>query len=450
MTLSNKASLGLKHVLNDYGIFMDYSVIKDQIDSSDLNDSCELIVDWITERYGEVSDPSFLVKLALKTYNRLSFLECIVHKRVRNVRKKIASKRPKYTRWPIDDTVYKLKELVKDYVVKSLLEKYGFVPMINRWPHPYKAAMVITHDVDKELKDEYLNLKIIEIEKKYNMRSTWNFIAKGPYKLNPEILKSLISEGFEVGCHGLYHDRLFNSVSREAREKRIAESKKIIESVTGKEVLGFRTPILDRTDDLWELLEDNGYLYDSSYPDVDHLTTSRYGMGVSTNMPYNVIIEREGMFEESRLIELPVTAPQDVDILIDRELSEEEALEVYKNKGDDVISKEGLVVYIFHPHILRDEKRLRMYDSLLNYFSRSRREDLWITTAEEVVKWWNLRKGIRVSAENGDLKISSENDVEDVVVKILGVEEEKSISVKVLKKFEKINVGKKVLTVVRE
>ena len=446
MRLPNKASLGLKHVLNDYGIFMDYSVIKDQIDSSNLNDSCELITDWITERYADASNPSPVIRFALKTYNRLSFLECIAHKRVRNIRKRIASKRPKYTAWPIDDTVYKLKELVKDYVVNSFLERYGFVPMVNRWPYPYKAAMVITHDVDKELKDEYL--KIIEIEKKYNIRTTWNFIAKGPYKLNPEVLKNLISEGFEVGCHGLYHDRLFNSVSREEREMRVTESKKIIESATGEEVLGFRTPILDRTSDLWELLEDNGYLYDSSYPDIDHLTASRYGMGVSTNMPYNAIIERDGMFEESRLIELPVTAPQDVDVLIDRELSEEEALEVYKKKGDEIISKEGLVVYIFHPHILRDEKRLRMYNSLLNYFSR--RDDLWITTAEEVVKWWNLRKGIRVSAENGDFKISSENDVEDVVVKILGMGGEEHFRVKVLKGFEKINVGKKVLMRVRE
>lgn len=439
MTLSNKAFFGLKHVLDDYGIFVDYSLFEEQIYSSDFNDLCELIVDWITEKYADASNPSPVIKFALKTYNRLSFLECIVHKRVRNARKKIARKRPKYTRWPIDDTVYKLKALVKDYVAKSCLEKYGFVPMLNRWPYPYKGAVVITHDVDKELKDEYL--KIIEIERKYNIRTTWNFIAEGPYKLNPEVLKNLISEGFEVGCHGLYHDKLFNSVSREEREMRVTESKKIIESVTGKEVLGFRTPILDRTSDLWELLENNNYLYDSSYPDVDHLTTSRYGMGVSTNMPYNVIIEKNGMLKELKLVELPVSAPQDVDVLIDRGLSEDEALEVYKKKGDEVISRNGLIVYIFHPYILRDGKRLEMYDSLLKYFSR--REDLWITTAEEVVKWWNLRTGIRVSVEDGGFKIgvSSENKVKDVVVKILGRGEGKGIRIEVLKGFEKIKVA---------
>ena len=437
MTLSNKASLGLKHVLNDYGIFVDSSLLEEQIDSSNFNDSCELIVDWITERYADASNPSPVIRFALKTYNRLSFLESLVHKRVRGIRKRIASKRSKYTAWPIDYTVYKLKELVKDYVANSCLERYGFVPMVNRWPYPYKAAMVITHDVDKELKDEFL--KIIEIERKYNRRSTWNFIAKGPYKLNPEVLKKLISEGFEVGCHGLYHDRLFNSVSREERKMRVAESKKIIESVAGKEVLGFRTPILDRTSDLWDLLEDKEYLYDSSYPDVDHLTTSRYGMGVSTNMPYNVIIERDGTFEESMIIELPVSAPQDVDVLIDRELSEGEALEVYKKKGNEIISRGGVIIYIFHPHILRNEKRFRMYDSLLEYFSR--REDLWITTAEEVAKWWNLRRGIRVSVGNSNFKISSENEVKDVVVKILGVEEEKSIRIDVLKGFETIRVA---------
>ncbi len=435
--LSKKALIGLKHILTEYGIFINWNLIKDQKYISDLNESFELIVDWMMERYCHFSKPSYLIKLALKIYDKLYFLEDLIHKNVRSIRKIITNKKPSYTNWPVDDTVYILKESLKDCIIAFLLRRFNFVPMVAKWPYPYNSAMIITHDVDKNLTDEFL--KIIQIEKKYNIRSTWNFIADSRYyKLKPKLLKNILSKGFEIGCHGLYHDRLFNIINQFERKIRIFRSKKIIETITGKKNLGFRTPLLDRTNDLWELLENYDYLYDSSYPDVDHLSTFRRGMGVSMNIPYNAIIEKNNIFKEVKLIELPVSAPQDVELIIDKKLTEEKAFEIYKNKSNNIISKEGLLNYIFHPNILKYKNWLNFYDSLLNYFRR--KENLWITTAEQVVNWWNLRKGIKMSIKNNNLMINSENDVKDVIIKILYLENEKIIHFKLLKRFETVKM----------
>ncbi|HAU30916.1 MAG TPA: hypothetical protein DCW46_01210 [Desulfotomaculum sp.] len=341
-----------------------------------------LIYDRLHEKYEKISKPSKLINWSLTLYNITpDLIKAPFYQQVRLIRKKIGSKRKVHTTWPADNTIDNWMQILKESL-DILVPERSSVPL---WPPPFKAAFVMTHDVDEKPGEEIY--QITKIEKKHRILSTWNFIARSPrYKLEPSMLRELSAEGFEIGCHGLYHDRKFSSISAKERKLRVAGAKKIIEDALGKEVSGFRTPLLDRTDDLWTILAESGFSYDSSYPDVDHLTTTRYGMGVCTNLPYTTL---------PYLVELPVTAPQDVELFIDKRLSEKEALLFWQDKWNKVIDGRGLIVLISHPHFLKEKKRLDMYSNLLEFFTQ--KKDVWITTAGSIARWWQQRASYKIT-----------------------------------------------------
>ena len=374
----------------------------------------QLIVDWTGERYERKSEPSVPVKWGLKLYSNLpASVQRLSYKRVRQLRKVLASRRRRHTLWPLDPTVDALMALFEAAIVRLFLDCFGIFPRLGRWPYPHSSAMVMSHDVDKEPAEEVGRL--IEIEGRAGIRSTWNFVAAGPeYPLDGGLLRQITGEGCEVGCHGLNHDRLFGSIGGEERRARLAEAKRLLETALGREVSGFRAPLLDRTDDLWVLLEETGYSYDSTYPDVDHLSLTRFGMGVSTSVPYRPVVE-DGGWRELNLVELPVSAPQDVELLVDRGFSDEEALALWLKKGDDVAARGGLMVYLTHPHLFREEPRLAMYQSWQECLGR--RKDAWKATAGEVARWWQRRRNVQMEVERrGErIRVTLDNKGRDAI-----------------------------------
>ena len=87
-----------------------------------------------------------------------------------------------------------------------------------------------------------------------------------------------IAEGFtrshEVASHG-YNHKLCYHQSHEELKKDLTESKKLLEDITGEPVLGFRAPNFSINHDALKIIEDCGYLYDSSYNSF--AMNSRYG-----------------------------------------------------------------------------------------------------------------------------------------------------------------------------
>ncbi|NOZ20684.1 MAG: polysaccharide deacetylase family protein [Planctomycetes bacterium] len=67
----------------------------------------------------------------------------------------------------------------------------------------------------------------------------------------------------EVASHGLSHKRL-DRMDRNAAAKEVRESKRIIEDVTGRPVIGFRAPFLVRHEALADDVQQAGYRYDAS------------------------------------------------------------------------------------------------------------------------------------------------------------------------------------------
>jgi peptidoglycan/xylan/chitin deacetylase (PgdA/CDA1 family) len=104
---------------------------------------------------------------------------------------------------------------LRRFLVKKQLNKYKDVWPISPgsqtkpegwigWPDGKDFAIVLTHDV--ELRDGHDKCKqLLEVEKEFGFKSSFNFVPER-YKVDKELREFIVSEGFEVGVHGLNHD----------------------------------------------------------------------------------------------------------------------------------------------------------------------------------------------------------------------------------------------------
>lgn len=81
---------------------------------------------------------------------------------------------------------------------------------------------------------------------------------------NMKYLRMITNRGHEVGNHSYNHESWLQSYSNEEIEKEIIAAEEAIEKATGQKPMGFRGPGFSWSINLLKVLENRGYLYDSS------------------------------------------------------------------------------------------------------------------------------------------------------------------------------------------
>lgn len=103
---------------------------------------------------------------------------------------------------------------------------------------------------------------ILELLNKNNTKATF-FVLGWIAERLPELIKKISMENHEIACHGFNHSLTYN-LKNEYLENDILTSKKLLESITGNEVIGYRAPSFTITKNLLEVLCKMNFQYDSS------------------------------------------------------------------------------------------------------------------------------------------------------------------------------------------
>ena len=117
-----------------------------------------------------------------------------------------------------------------------------------------------------------------------------------------DLLAEIAERGHEVASHTSSHQHL-PEIEPDERRAEIAESRATLERVTETDVVGFRAPSFERTDDYLALLADAGYEYDSSV--VAARSIGWYGGGPQLHDPCPATAVDPGAPADLR--ELPVS-----------------------------------------------------------------------------------------------------------------------------------------------
>lgn len=157
--------------------------------------------------------------------------------------------------------------------------------------------------------------RLLDLYEKYNVKSTF-FFTGYIASLFPEIVRMVMPYGHEIGSHGLSHEKEdgFDVMPLEKQINHLSESKKILEDISGEEVISFRAPALRVNNDTAVALKESGYKIDSS------VASQRFDMFMSfgglkklnwltaPRMPY--ISDKNTLFKRGKggLIEVPLSA----------------------------------------------------------------------------------------------------------------------------------------------
>jgi peptidoglycan/xylan/chitin deacetylase (PgdA/CDA1 family) len=156
---------------------------------------------------------------------------------------------------------------------------------------------------------------LLDIYEKYNVKSTFYFTGYIA-KLIPDIVKMIQGRGHEIGSHGLSHIKKngFDVMPFPKQKEHLEITKKLLEDISGEEVISFRAPALRVNEHTARALIETGHKIDSS------IASQRFDMFMSfgglkklkwltaPRLPYHV--SEDSIFKKgnSPLVEIPLSA----------------------------------------------------------------------------------------------------------------------------------------------
>ena len=246
------------------------------------------------------------------------------------------------------------------------------------WPDSKRFAFVLTHDVEGSKGVSRVE-RLMKVELKHGVRSSFNFVPEGEYRVAVSTREMLGQAGFEVGVHGLEHDGKLYSSKAKFAEKAL----RINEYLQTWNCSGFRSPLMQHKLEWLHALHVD---YDASTFDTDPFEPQPDGAG--TIFPFWVPGPNGTGF-----VELPYTLVQDFTLF---GVLRERNIDIWKRKVDWVAEHGGMVLLNTHPDYMcfdgqpdRDEFPVTHYEELLRYVREKHGGSYWAALPREVARYYN-------------------------------------------------------------
>lgn len=249
-------------------------------------------------------------------------------------------------------------------------------PGFKGWPGGKKFAVVLTHDVDTARGVERCE-QLMSLERELGFRSCFNFVAEG-YHVPAELRHKLVDGGFEVGVHGLEHNRkLYESADTFARH-----ASRINDYLKEWGAVGFRSPCVYHN---YHWLHALDICYEASSFDSDPFEPQPDPLGTIFPVHQTAVAGRE-------YVELPYTLPQDFTLFV---LFREKDTSIWKQKLRWIAEHGGMALLITHPDYMSfdaaptfEEYHPNLYRDLLTHLESEYQGQYWHALPREVACFW--------------------------------------------------------------
>lgn len=124
----------------------------------------------------------------------------------------------------------------------------------------------IDHDpleADLQVSVEDGILRLLQLFEKHKITATF-FVTGEMAQKHSGAIRKVYRKGHEVACHGLTHEKNECLLDERSQRWRVKEATRIIEEKTGLRPGGFRAPCLRANESTLGILDELGYVYDSS------------------------------------------------------------------------------------------------------------------------------------------------------------------------------------------
>ena len=271
---------------------------------------------------------------------------------------------PEFPSWPWDDSVIRLLK----FYAHSALVVSGRDELSFRWFWPYgrTGALALGHDVESR-EGLRLAVELADVEEELGFRSVFNLGMW--YAIDDGIVRELTERGFEIGLHGIHHDRrLFGSRSEFERQLPL-----LGRAAAELHAEGFRSPSTYR---VFDWLGELPVSYDASISHSDPFEAQPGGC--CSVWPFFI----------GQVVELPYTLPQDHTLLT---LLKARSVDLWIEQAERIERHHGLIHCVSHPDrgYLGDREKRVLYAEFLR--AMADRAGLWHALPRDVARWWRLR-----------------------------------------------------------
>ncbi|MEW6378728.1 MAG: XrtA system polysaccharide deacetylase [bacterium] len=137
----------------------------------------------------------------------------------------------------------------------------------------FKPVIPFADWPNKDLRVEKNTYRLLDFFDEAKVKATF-FVLGWLAERIPGLVREIHSRGHEVASHG-YNHMLCSRQSSQNMEDDLARSKMLLEDIIGFPVLGYRAPSFSISDEILKMVEECGYLYDSSFNSFG--VNARYG-----------------------------------------------------------------------------------------------------------------------------------------------------------------------------
>jgi peptidoglycan-N-acetylglucosamine deacetylase len=262
------------------------------------------------------------------------------------------------------------------------------------WSNGKKCAVILSFDFDAESLWLSKNLstpsflsrgtygarvgvpRILKLLSKYGIRATF-FVPAETARRHPDRVKEIHVQGHEIGHHGDIHENPVK-VDIEEEKRILATGIETLEKITGKRPLGYRSPSWDLSNHSIQLLQEFGFLYDSSMMADDY------------NLYY-----AEDKGKRTNLVEVPVSWELDdaahfhftfTPVYYTGMSAPSKVYDIWATEFEGAYNNEGAFILTMHPQIIGRYHRLKMVETLIEHIARH--PGVWFAPCSEVVSDW--------------------------------------------------------------
>jgi peptidoglycan/xylan/chitin deacetylase (PgdA/CDA1 family) len=257
------------------------------------------------------------------------------------------------------------------------------------WPEGKQVAVALTFDVDGEViplvRDpehghEKLTLissaaygpavgvpRILDVLKNAGIKGSF-YIPGFTAELHPPMVERIIGEGHEIGHHGYLHERP-DTLSDDEEEAVLARGIDVLERLTGRKPVGYRSPAWELKVSSPALLKRYGFRYDSSLMgnDIPYLVAT--AEGDLLELPVQWIIDD---FPHFSMNHGGISSPQKV-------------FEVWSTEFAGYHRFNGCFVLTMHPFVSGRPSRIALLEQMITYINQF--EGVWWATMEEIADY---------------------------------------------------------------
>ena len=214
--------------------------------------------------------------------------------------------------------------------------------------------------------------RILRLLEKYALPATF-FIPGYTAEQHLEEVLTIAQSGHEIGHHGYLHEPP-NLLNKKQEEEMLRKGTQVLEKVTGKRPLGFRSPSAELSPNTLGLLIEMGFIYDSSMmaSDRPYLVKDPKSNREIVEIPISVELTDSPhfMFLYHPIVLPGLSSPSKVE-------------EIWRGDFDGLYAEDsGAVLNITcHPQIIGRPHRIQMLERFIRYMLEH--EGVWFARMQE-------------------------------------------------------------------